>query len=63
MRHSTVQPQGSLKQRQAGRIRPFLIAIVILGIGLLLDKWWWQIGLIIIVVFLVENYFHYRYRG
>jgi hypothetical protein len=44
----------------SGRIRPFVLALIILIAGLLLDKWWWHVGVVIMIVLFVEAFYHYR---
>jgi hypothetical protein len=41
------------------RIDPVL-AITILAAGLLLDKWWWQVGGVLLIVLFVEAFYRYR---
>ncbi len=53
-------PQNNLKRSQAGRIRPFVLAVIILSAGLLLGKWWWQIGGVLLIVLFVEAFYRYR---
>lgn len=45
---------------KSGRVRPLVLAILILVAGLWMDQWWWEIGLIILIVIAVEGYFRYR---
>ena len=44
----------------SGRIYLSLLAILILVAGLVLDKWWWQIGALLIIVLFVNAYSRYR---
>ena len=52
--------KGRRLLQSSGRIRPFVLALVILIAGLLLQKWWWQIGAVIMIVLFVEAYYRYR---
>lgn len=40
--------------------RPASLALLVLITGLLLGKWWWQIGALVIVILLFEAYVRYR---
>ena len=42
------------------RIRPGFLGFFILVLGLLMDKWWWQIGATILLILFIEAYFRYR---
>ncbi|MFN8791916.1 MAG: hypothetical protein ACK5Y2_10730 [Bdellovibrionales bacterium] len=44
----------------SGRIRPFVLALIILVAGLLLDNWWWQIGVVIMIVLFFDAVYRYR---
>jgi hypothetical protein len=56
-----IKPGKKIKIRELGRIRPFVLGLVILVAGLLIQKWWlWQIGLTILIVLFIEAYFRYR---
>ncbi len=46
--------------QKSGRIRPFLLALIILITGLWLDKWWWQIGMITIIIIFIESCYRYQ---
>lgn len=48
------------KLSQLGRIRPFVLGLTLLILGIVFDKWWWGIGLLIIIVLFIEAYFRYR---
>lgn len=52
--------KGCRLLQSSGRIRPFVLALVILVAGLFLEKWWWQIGAVIIIVTFVEAVYRYR---
>ena len=45
---------------QKGRIRPFMLAVIIIAAGLSMDQWWWMVGLGIIIVLFIEAYYRYR---
>jgi hypothetical protein len=45
---------------QLGRIRPFVLALFIIVLSLLLHNWWWKIGAIIMIILFIEAYFRYR---
>ncbi|MBL7671758.1 MAG: hypothetical protein JNM39_14825 [Bdellovibrionaceae bacterium] len=55
-----VSSKSILYQKRFGRIRPLVLAVIILLAGLLLDKWWWQIGGILVLVIFVEAFYRYR---
>jgi hypothetical protein len=46
--------------QKAGRIRPFVLALIILVSGLILQKSWWQVGLVIMIVLFVQAFYRYR---
>ena len=46
--------------RNSGRVRPLVLALVILVAGLLLDKWWWHVGGVIMIVIFIEAFYRYR---
>lgn len=46
--------------RKSGRVRPLVLALILLALGLVFDRWMWQIGMILIVVLFVEACFRYR---
>jgi hypothetical protein len=52
--------QGLHLQKMSGRARPLVLAITILAAGLLLDKWWWQVGGVLLIVLFVEAFYRYR---
>lgn len=58
-----IVPKPIIKKSQFGRVRPLVIALVLIAVGLILDKWWWQIGLTILVVLFVEAFYRYRSLG
>lgn len=45
---------------QYGRIRPFMLGLLILVLGLSMGRWWWQVGLTIIIVVFVDALLRYR---
>ncbi len=53
-------PWKNLKRSQRGRVRPFVLGVIILAAGLVLDKWWWQIGGVLLTVVFVEAFYRYR---
>jgi hypothetical protein len=44
----------------SGRVRPVMVAIILIISGLFFDKWWWQLGAIILAVVFVEASIRYR---
>ncbi len=44
----------------AGKVRPFVLGVLIMLSGLLLEKWWWKVGGIILIVVFVEAAYRYR---
>lgn len=43
-----------------GRVRPVIFGIIVMVSGLLLDRWWWKVGGIILIVVFVEAAYRYR---
>lgn len=43
-----------------GRIRPLLIALILLIAGLVWKDWMWQIGVVMVIALFVEAFYHYR---
>jgi hypothetical protein len=43
-----------------GRVRPFVVALSLIILGLLLHQWWWRVGGVIMIVLFIEAYFRYR---
>lgn len=43
-----------------GKIRPLFLALLILVSGLLLDSWWWQVGMAMLVAMFIGGYYRYR---
>ncbi len=39
------------------RIPLLIIGMILMSVGIVLDKWWWQIGALIVVVLFVEALF------
>jgi hypothetical protein len=48
------------KYFSVGRVRPFVLGLLVMIVGVFMEKWWWQLGLMIIIAVFVESYFHYR---
>ncbi|MFZ3230214.1 MAG: hypothetical protein WA160_08415 [Pseudobdellovibrio sp.] len=46
-----------------GRVRPLVLGFLILFTGLILDKWWWKIGGVVVIVVFVESIYHYRAKS
>lgn len=46
--------------RNFGKIRLVALALVILATGLIMGKWWWQIGGIMLIVIFVQAFYRYR---
>ncbi|MGE4133918.1 MAG: hypothetical protein AB7F86_19940 [Bdellovibrionales bacterium] len=46
--------------KQSGRVHPLLLGLLILAIGLSVNRWWWQIGAVLILIVLVESVLRYR---
>lgn len=42
-----------------GRIRPVLLGLAVLTVGLLAEKWWWQLGALILIVVFVQALVRY----
>jgi predicted RND superfamily exporter protein len=55
-----MENSNKVKNLQLGRIRPLILGILILILGLWMDRWWWRLGALIIVVVAVEGYYRYR---
>lgn len=51
---------GNRDLKMSGRIRPLGIALIVLIAGLLLDKWWWQLGIVIMIALFIDAYNRYR---
>lgn len=49
--------------KKTGRIRLFILAALLLLSGIQLNKWWSQVGLIILVIMFVESFFYYKSLG
>lgn len=49
----------SILVRASGRIRPVVIGLIVLVAGLLMHRWWWEIGAILLIVIFVDAYFRY----
>ncbi len=48
------------RMKITGRVRPFVIGVLLLISGLLMDKWWWKVGGIILLIIFVQASYRYR---
>lgn len=48
-----------LSSDHSGRIRPFVLAIVLVLSGVFLKQTWWQIGVVILIAMFVGAYYRY----
>lgn len=60
-RHLRSRLKKKSKMQYLGRVRPMVLSLLIILVGVLTDNdWWWKVGLIMLISLFIGGYYRYR---